>query len=323
MSKNLLYLPGVQEAPKAVRSKMDTILVTPQLLSEWQTPVCQRPLKVNSKVRAIAEELKNNGGVINGVLTLGTIGGKPRPVYLLDGQHRCEAVKISELDEAIADVRIVDYDNLTDMGDDWVKLNSPIVRLTPDDTLHALENSIPALSYIRTSCPFVGYSNVRRNETSALVSMSVVIRCWHTAQSENLPTATHEAGQLLARDLVKFEYERLVVFLQMCRVAWGNDHEYARLWGTLNLTLCMWLYRRLVVPAVKGQKRHIIMTPEQFKKCLMSLSASSTYLDWLMGRKLSDRDRTPAFARIKRLFADRIEADTQQKVKLPQPAWSS
>ena len=41
--------------------------------------------------------------------------------------------------------------------------------------------------------------------------------------------------------------QNLLAFLQTTHAAWGRDPEYFRLWSSLNLTICMWLYRRLVL----------------------------------------------------------------------------
>jgi len=63
------------------------------------------------------------------------------------------------------------------------------------------------------------------------------------------------------------------------------------------------------------------LTKEQFTKCLMSVSANSLYNDWLLGRRLCDRDRAPAYQRIRAAFVDRIRADTGKKASMPAPAW--
>ena len=123
--------------------------------------------------------------------------------------------------------------------------------------------------------------------------------------------------------MTKDEVELMVNFLLIARSAWGSDHEYARLWGSLNLTICMWLFRRLVVQQADGLKRHVSLTREQFKKCLTALSASNDYLDWLVGRSINDRDRAPCLNRIKSIFAARLQVDTGTRPKLPQPAWAS
>ena len=47
------------------------------------------------------------------------------------------------------------------------------------------------------------------------------------------------------------------------------------------------------------------------------------YLDWIVGRRISDRDRTPAYNRIKAIFIERIQQDTGKRIYMPAPAWST
>jgi hypothetical protein len=58
----------------------------------------------------------------------------------------------------------------------------------------------------------------------------------------------------------------------------------------------------------------------------MSVSADTGYLDWLLGRHVGERDRAPAYQRLKAIFVARIIADNPRmpvKPKMPQPAWAS
>jgi hypothetical protein len=65
------------------------------------------------------------------------------------------------------------------------------------------------------------------------------------------------------------------------------------------------------------------LTQALFAKCCMSLSASAPYMDWLVGRHLGERDRSPAYSKLKALFAARLELDTGKKVRMPSPAWAT
>lgn len=87
----------------------------------------------------------------------------------------------------------------------------------------------------------------------------------------------------------------------------------------------MWLYRRLVLDKERrGTKRYMVLKPGQFQKCLLSLAASESYVDWLMGRRLSDRDRTPAYIRLKTIFTARLKAENfEDPIRYPQPAWAA
>ena len=153
---------------KKTRTVVDTILVTPEKVRAWKHPLFQRQLRENRKVLALAEQLKTDGGVWPGIVTLGVFEGQ---TYLIDGQHRAHAFVMSGLAEGYTDVRIHYFNSIADMGDEFVKLNSQLVLLRPDDILRGLEASMPTLARIREQCPFIGYDFVRRSEKAPLVSM--------------------------------------------------------------------------------------------------------------------------------------------------------
>lgn len=136
-------------AEKSTRSTVDTVELTPSLIDTWQVPGFQRPLRVNAKVLALVEEIKQAGGVVPGVLTLGVVGGIR---YRLDGQHRLEAFKLSGLDLGYADVRTVFAADLAELGEEFVRLNSRLVTMRPDDILRGIEATYPALQLLRKRC---------------------------------------------------------------------------------------------------------------------------------------------------------------------------
>lgn len=313
---NLTLIKGMQSAPKTFKSKMDTVLVTPAVVDSWHLPPFQRPLKVNKKVLALAEGLKENGGVIPGVLTLGRISER---TYLVDGQHRIESFKLSGLNEGYADVRLCDFESFADMGEAFVNLQERLVAMKPDDVLRGLEGVIPLQAFIRKQCKFVGYDQLRRGPSSPIVSMSAVLRAWAMSSSE-VPTGTGHSAIGVARELNDETSTQLVQFLNMAYGAWGGDPEYYRLWGSLNMTMSMWLWRRLVLTAYS--QRSIRLTANQFGRCLMAMSADQSYLDWLVGRNLNERDRSPCYGRIRRIFVQRLsQEEDPKKIFFPAPAW--
>jgi len=323
MTSNVVPMKGAREAPKADRSHMETLLLTPELVEGWRLPPFQRPLKVNKKVRAIAEELLHNGGIIQGVMSIGQIGGD-KVFYLYDGQHRREAAIISGLKEFIADVRICTFDTMSEMSREFVKLNSCIARMGPDDILRGLESSSPQLTKIRKECPYVGYSNIRRNPEAPTLSMSAALRCWVGSSGETPSLTISGKGVAdLSEEITDGETEAMVRFLQAARTAWGADLENARLWSNLNLCMTMWLWRQLVLSPKRGLKRSVSLSTEQFRRCLMSVSASTDYIDWLLARKMQERDRTPCLNRLKAIFTSRLKADGFDKPSLPQPSWAA
>ncbi len=312
----LKLVPSTDEE-KVTQSIVDTIIITPELVRSWQLPAAQRPLKVNEKIKALAVELKQNGGVLPGFMTLGRIGGI---TYLLDGQHRREAFLMSELAEGYTDIRVRRFTDEAEMGREFVLLNSSLVRLTPDDILRGLEASSAPLQRIRKRCVFVGYDHLRRGERSPILSMSATLRCWLGSEPE-VPSSGGQSASTIAEHMSIDEADVMSEFLTLCYSAFGRDESYRILWRNLNLTICAWLYRRTVITQYSANT--VRLTKELFTKCLMHASATSTYVDWLQGRQLSNRDRSPCYDRLKKVFSERITTETGKKPRLPQPGWAS
>ena len=203
----------------------------------------------------------------------------------------------------------------------FVKLNTALVKFGPDDLLRAREVSSPPLQHIRTKCKYVGYDHIRRSDSSPILSMSQTLRSWYCSE----PDVPHTRGSVaeFANRITLDDATDLTGFLKLAYEAWGREPGYARLWASLNLTLTMWIYRRSVLaPSVKLQRR-THLTKEQYGKCLMSLSADSTYLDYLLGRKLNDDHRGPTYARIKQVFVRRLQDEGVAHAIFPNTTWSS
>lgn len=322
---NVISISGAREAPKSEQSRMDTLIITPEMVNAWKIPGFQRPLRINDKVRAVTEHIKK-AECVEGVLTLGRVKGD-QAFYIVDGQHRTEAFKLSELSEAIADVRVCNFDSMSEMAEEFVRLNSSLVKMRPDDILRGLESSVPALKAIRKSCEFVGYDQIRRGKAGPIVSMSALLRCWSAASFET-PASSNSglSAAGLAHSLDQASLQNLIAFLATAHSAWGRDPEYYRLWGNLNLSLTMWLWNRLVIDRDRfGNKRYAVLSIPEFKKCLMLVSTEGDYLEWLVGRNLTDRDRSPCYSRLKAMFSRRLTSDAKgdKRPSLPSPAWAS
>lgn len=151
-----------------------------------------------------------------------------------------------------------------------------------------------------------------------MISMSQALRWWESSRQECPSTPKYSARQL-AEKLSEEDVGNLANFLNLANDAFGRDPGFHRLWGSLNMTLCAWLYRHTVLSQYSARVPKL--TDELFRNCLMSLSANSLYLDWLVGRKIGDRDRSAAYARIRVTFADRLRDELHRKVALPSPAW--
>lgn len=306
------------DAEKNTETTLDCIEVTPNDVKSWKLPPFQRDLRRNEKVIAVSEKIKKDGGVIPGVLTLGILD-KER--YLVDGQHRREAFLLSGCTIGFCDIRVLHFVDMAAMGDEFVNINDSLVKMRPDDILRGLEASYEPLAKIRRRCTFVGYDYIRRNEKSPLMSMSQAIRCWTGSMNEVPKSGGGGSAAHLARTFTMEDAEALTAFLHCAFNAWGRDAVNARLWASLNLTLCMWLYRRTVI--TQWSARTPKLTNEMFTKCLMAVSAADIYVDWLAGRNLGGHQMSPAYGRLKGLFVGRLELETGKKVSFPQPTWAT
>lgn len=325
------------------RTRLDTVGVSSKVFATWLSPPFQRPLKVNKKVEDLAVKIHQDGGVIPGTITLGIVDGK---TYILDGQHRKKSFELAGDDEFVAkcvelgllevgarpisegycDVRIHYLDSMAEAGQEFVALNSALVRFSPDDILRGLEGSTPALQILRKACSFVGYDNIRRSSQSgAVVSVSLIVRAW-SASGDETPGLDSSAPNIIASGRFDENAAREVVgFLNLAFEAWGRELLVSKLWGAVNLSICMWLYRRLVRNYGRTSiSRMTQFTVQRFKQCLMALAADPIYCDWLVGRHSPPRDRSAAYgSHIKRIFQTRYFAEEKKKPILPAPEWST
>jgi hypothetical protein len=307
------------DAEKAVGVTTDIIEVTPDQLRSWLLPPCQRELNINANVRALGVQIREDDGVIPGPMTLARLAGH---TYIIDGQHRRASALLSECVLLYVEVRWVHVRHLGDVDKIFKDLQKQLVRMRPDDNLRASEGANPGLMKIRSSCPFVGYDKVRRSGNGPMLSMSTLLRGWFAAVPET-PSATSLSPDTLDATVKadsQGDVAHIIVFANACYAAWGREAENKRLWTGLNLTLCAWLYQRTVMKQYSGKSSRL--TKEMFQRCLMSVAADATYNSWLVDRTLRERDRSPAYAKLKAIFAKRITLEAGKKPMLPQPTWA-
>lgn len=317
----LAPLKKSREAPKASRSSMETMIVPVSEMDGWKKPPFQREMRPTLKVLQMADQIKTDEEM-KGVITLGKINGH-QTVYVVDGQHRIWGARKSGLREVMADVRIMTFDTMADMADEYVRLNSHVLSMRPDDILRGYEETQTLLKLIRARCEFVGYDQVRRGPSNPILGMSVALRSWFGSAKDN-PTTSGVSASRLADVMEANDIGNLITFLQIAEGAWGRDPEYSRLWGGLNLTMTMWMWRRVVKKeGLTANMRHALLTEPQFKKCLMRTSAASNYLDWLVGRTMNERDRAPCYARLIAIFTRSLEDQGVRNTKMPRPPWAT
>ena len=305
------------DAERATQTTLDTIELTPQMVAAIKIPPFQREVRINQKVSRLTEDIRRTG-VFPGILTLGILDGA---TYIVDGQHRLNAFLAAGIPVGYADVRMHYFNSMAEMANEFVQLNSQLVRLRPDDILKGLEQSNVFLQRIRRRCDYVGYSALRRGARAPVLSMSTLLRVWAGTRGD-IPVMWTTAV-MVADQLDDSETDMLVEFLGVCYDAWHRDVEYTRLWGALNLSLCGWLWRHVVRAEIaKSKTRSDRLTLDQFKRGMMALSASQDYLEWLVSRTHAEVNRAPAYNRIKTILAARYMQDQKSKLRLPQPSWA-
>ncbi len=304
------------KAEKATQSVVDTIIFSLEDAKKWKLPKFQRPLRVNQNVIDIGVGIKERGGIIPGVITFGVFDGV---IYLLDGQHRREGFLLSECQEGMADTRTCYFDSMAEMAAEYRNLQKSLVVWKPDDTLRSMECGSDLLRRIRRECPFLGYAFFRAQDSSPILSMSTAMRVWIGSAAE-APRSGQTKAEVLVDNLSEDSTDSMIEFMNTCYGAWKKDTINARLYGTLNLMLCAWLYRRTVIDGYSA--RSVRMTKEQFRRCLMEVALDQTYLDWLVGRGLNERDRTPAYSRLRDCFVRSIQRDTGVRAAFPKPEWA-
>jgi|WetSurMetagenome_2_1015567.scaffolds.fasta_scaffold204988_1 hypothetical protein len=322
MTGTVIKLPGVSGLPATkdyaeLKSTMETVLLSRAGIEEWKHPPFQRPLKVNDKVEAVSKQIQADGGVIPDVITIAILG---KEKFLLDGQHRIKAFLMTELPEAIADIRMIRCESMAEMGQVFERINDRLVPLKTDDRLRSLEPSYKSLQTIRARCPFIGYDQIRRGPHSPIVSMSLAIRAW-MGSLQDVPSGSTSSAKAHLENLDPEETNRMIHFFTVVHSAWRNDPEYRRCWTGLNLTIAAWLWRRCVLS--QSSPRVTKLTPDQFGQGMLALTADKTYLDWLVGRNLNDRERSPCYNRMKAIVSRRLFGDIGKKVLLPSPPWAS
>jgi hypothetical protein len=318
-----IKLTGVSALPetkeyRGLRSTMETVLIDRKGIESWILPPFQRPLRVNAKVLEVSEQIKKDGGIIPGVILIGVLNKAEK--YLIDGQHRVKAFLLTELPEAIADVRMIHFESMSEMGVEFDKINGRLVVHKPDDSLRALEGAYPTLQHIRDRCPFIGYDMVRRNPKAPLLSMSLAIRAWMVSANEVPQSSSISAREQVER-MDMDEAKRMAEYFCIVYDAWRNDPEYLRCWSALNITITAWLWRRCVLTT--SSPRVTKFTPAQFGQAMLALTADQSYLDWLVGRNVSERNRSPCYSRVKNIIVKRMAAVFGKKVILPSPSWSN
>ena len=312
----MLKEPPVK-AHKGTKTRADYALVNHEVVESWERPFFQRPININRKVKDLASHIAaSNPPALPGVIWLAVYDGR---IWIVDGQHRKKSFLISGVPEAFADIMYFYPDSLAEMGQKFRDLNRNLVSMEADDQLRSLEEDVESLKEIRRVCPFIVYGREKKKKTT--LSMSVAIRAWFGALTD-IPTWPSEASYELVTNLNKEMTEDLTFFMNLCHSAWGDEPRKAKLWGFLNLIVCAWLYRRLVLSP--NSSRSVKLTAKEFQACLVAIGNDQEYVDWLVGRNVAVRDRSPCYTRVKSIIVDYLaQANKGVRPSLPAPDWAA
>lgn len=225
---------------------------------------------------------------------------------------------------AFAKIQYEYHDSMIAMAERFEKLNTPIERIKRDDIYRCNLNRSPSIDALVKKCPFIGFGAVKRNGTNSacVARVSGILRYWYSSRPEvpvaRMPSARDTVAWFDKEDTV----DDLVTFLGLCHRAWSSSPEYSSLWNPFNMTLCMWLYRRICLEVTS---KGLQVTNELFYLCLLSLTGNRDYLAWLAaahGGRSMNRDRNEGYRRITDSFRRTIQDSLGgKKCFLPVPTW--
>jgi len=284
-------------------------IVTVAEMTQWASPPFQRPVvEGRANLREVARIIRDTGEV-PGVVTLGELDGV---LYLIDGQHRRRATEMSERTEVMVYLVILKCLTMEEMSRRFLALNSSIVPIKVDDRLRSAEITNPNLRMIRDLCGFVGY----RKSAHHVVTMSVVLRSFLASCRDTPGPLT---GVLSSDRITLAEAEELAAALAVLYKSWGNTAGQESLWGGLNLSVCLWLYRRVVFEA--ATTRNTTVTPDEFSVAMVGLT-DRVYLEWLRGKSTGPMFFPGTYDRIKSCLVAWLRSEGRTRIRLPSPSFA-
>lgn len=325
---------------RTLRTHVGLVEVTAASWEKWRNPFgekvgpngedgFQRTIQRNKYVIEVAHTISSTG-IIPGQIVIGIFQGI---LWLIDGQHRRESFTIAVLGEcgvtritkACANIKYEVFDTWAAMSDRYVELQRKIRGNSPNDMLKGLEASTESLQVLRKRFPAVGYTSTRPDSKhhKGRVSAKAALQAWYGSKPETPGRKTPPPFEI-AKQLTVEEAHQLANFLRLAHSAWAFDPNYLNLWGSLNLTLCLWLYRRCVLDPVQGFPD---LTPEQFASCLTALPSEkiggvNPYAMFLYRKGLRELDRGPVYMQVTRVFTATLRANHKLRVKFPKPEWA-
>jgi hypothetical protein len=185
------------------------------------------------------------------------------------------------------------------------------IQLTTDnDRLHIMSALHEPLRFIARTCEnFVTYEFSLKHPAT----MGAVVRAWFDSKHEvpRHKTLKEQSKEIAA--LTQAEAVQICEFLSVCK-NFTFEASSRLLWKPYNLTLCLWLYRRLVWqedPAIKVSK----LSPDDFGTLLSKL-VDDQYCVSLISKDISSRhDRVDTYKEMRKRFSTALT--THKSLKLP------
>lgn len=339
----LLKMPKATALPRSIpqeqRPIQETIVIKPGEIAGWTRPDFQRPLIPNQDVQDMARAMMLEAGqdkerlcTIPGTLLFGRHAGRD---YMYDGQHRifgafALACGLRTLDNsseflveggarplvAIATKETRVFETMAEMARAFVAAQKKLVALKPDDNLRALEYTNTYLRDLREACPFIGYEKNKNTNERIRISMSAAIRTWF---GSGATPATGPECSRAASYLDAHETKNLIAFFTACEHAGWVDKNWPNLWGTLNIGINMWLWRKLVLGKenkFRGGSDFMALSAMEYAECMKGLK-NPDYAKFLKARSLRFQDREVTYDYIKELFLPELMRQEIKGAKFP------
>ena len=313
------------------QSRVVKIKLTPEVINSWLIPDWQRHVRTNPKGRQLCEDIKEIP-ILESMIIVGVIQRRGKYVlYLLDGHHRKEHFLKSGAPYIIIDVKFAYVETMGEMADLYLKCQDQIVKSSPNDNLKGLAVNSKTLNHIIKHCTCVTLDAARSGASNASVTMSTVIQVWYDSNLD--PPKRNTLGSPpksitdLAKKLTMRDAETIVAFIKICEEVFGFNNESSALWKHINLVLCLWLYRVMVLKTEwEGCEGYKVtyLDDKRFGIGLSALRHSRFYSSMTNKRLGSAVDRKEAYLNMTRWFLSGFPNNNgRTRVRLPKPTWAS
>lgn len=282
----------------------------------WKIPDWGREPKVNRHVLSVAEDLKE----CNHLSSTLVLGVYDNTIWRIDGNHRLLGFLLSGIPNMLAHCMVHYCDGHKDMYRIYKIYQRHLRTPTKDDNLKGLAETRDPLQTIKNRCKFVTYETVNDTE-SRRIRMSAVIRAWY----DSVPYIPKHIRANIEEQAVKIEEteaRKIVEFLLACKE--GLSIQVPFLWKPINITLLMWLYRRLVWGEIDVESEDVEysrLTKDEFILGMLGLQTNNYY--GTLGTRELERDRFGAYTSLMSYFKKSLHSmGVKRRLTLPiKPKW--